>query len=131
MRKVILLLFLIPAIGFSQYSTDYKELNIGMYSDAGVSFPGCSFLWGKTIHYKSNTLFDFEVGLAFPTIVTGKFGYGLGNENHSVILGVRPWPDAVYLQYIFNEKWLFSFEYITGDIFWTDEAIIFNIGYRW
>ena len=45
--------------------------------------------------------FDGEVGLAFPSVATGKFGVGRLNPNtgKSVTLGVRPYPSHLYIQF--------------------------------
>ena len=79
MKKLVIVLFLLPIMGYSQYSTTYKEINIGLP-------PGASFLWGKTIYYNNNTLFDYEAGFAFPSIATAKVGYGYGNDRFAIIL---------------------------------------------
>ena len=122
-----------PTILYCQYSTTYKEFNAGVYlgEDIGV-FPGASFLWGKTIYY-NNTLLDYEIGFALPTLATAKLGFGIGNDNNSGIIGLSPWPTSIYFQYTFREKRLFSFE-VMPPYDWSpgaDWPLILNYGYRW
>lgn len=137
MKKLLLILFFIPTILYCQYSTTYKEFNAGIYLGEDILvFPGASFLWGTTIYYHNNTLLDYEIGLAFPTLATAKLGFGIGNDNNSAIIGLRPWPTSFYFQYTFKEKRLFSIEFMppyTGND-WSPNAdwpIILNYGYRW
>ena len=133
----MIILYLLPILAYSQYTTNYKEFNAGVYlgsSDVYV-FPGASFLFGTTVYYNNNILLDYEIGLAFPTVVTGKLGLGIGDDNRSVIIGVRPWPTSLYFQYTFNEKRLFSIEFMPpfeGNTWSSDDwPIILNYGYRW
>ena len=137
MKKLLLLLFICPIVSFSQsfHSNSYKEFNIGIYSGINYipAFPGASFLFGKTNYYQNNTLLDYQVGVAFPSIVTGKFGFGFGDENYATIFGIRPFPTSTYIQFSFNEKNNMSFEYVLPDLFETDmleKGIIITYGYR-
>ena len=117
----------IPIIGFGQNSTNYKEFNAGLFVGDDVEvFPGASFLWGKTTYVSDNFLLDYEYGFAFPTIVTGKIGLGIGNLNNAFVLGIRPWPTTGYLQYTKKEKHLFSIEAMPTD---NNSAIIINYGF--
>lgn len=111
MKKIILILSLFPLLTYSQSNNTYKEINIGiaLFDDGG--FPGASFLFGKTNYYTNNTLLDYQLGVAFPSIVTGKIGFGIGNEDFATIIGVRPWPTCAYLQLSENEKHNLSVEY--------------------
>jgi len=67
----------------------------------GIPFPGGSFLVGRRSFFSQNMFLDGEVGLAFPTIGTGKFGVGRLNPNtgKSITLGVRPYPSHLYIQF--------------------------------
>ena len=60
-----------------------------------------SFLVGRRSFFSENMFLDGEVGLAFPSIGTGKFGVGRLNPNtgKSVTLGVRPYPSHLYIQF--------------------------------
>ena len=115
--KNLIFLLMFPCICYSQYKNDYKEINVGYYyaidggigANEGLIFPGASFLWGNTVFYNNNTMLDYQLGIAFPTIVTCKLGYGIGNEDFAFIAGLRPFPTTIYLQ--FNiQKLSFSFE---------------------
>lgn len=130
-------------MGNAQNSNSYKEFNAGLYSNEHFVFPGTSFLWGKTHYYKNNTFFDYQFGLAFPTILTGKAGFGIGNEDRPVrlSLGLRPWPSTIYVQLHFKSKFVFSIEpFIANDYFGTSDLFhesafntgisIVTIGYR-
>jgi len=134
MKKLLLILSFIPTFLYCQNSITYKEFNAGVYLGEDIFvFPGASFLWGKTIYYENSTLLDYEIGFAFPTIATGKVGFGIGNDNNSVLIGLRPWPTSLYLQYTLNAKRLVSIEFMTP-YDWSpgsDWPIILNYGYRW
>ena len=130
MKKLLLILLCLPIIGFGQNYTKYKEFNCGLYLSDGYMevFPGASYLWGKTIYYNNKTLLDYEGGFAFPTIITGKIGYGIGNKFSAFTFGIRPIPTSLYLQYTWREKRLISFEFNTlAD----NLGFILNYGYRW
>ena len=113
--KISIAVFLLTALNTkAQHSTKFKEFNAGVYLE-GLDedmfvFPGVSFLWGKTTYFSNNLLLDYEYGFALPTLITGKIGLGIGNSNNTVVLGVRPFPSSVYLQYTRKEKHLFSIE---------------------
>lgn len=117
----------------------YLELNGGIAAiEDDFVFPGVSFLWGRTYITKNNFVFDFQAGLALPSIVTGKVGVGKKINSTKIIVGIRPFPVTTYLQLSFpNGKkgnWNLSFEYNPFD---TDRDFSFhsrgniNIGYRW
>ena len=96
-----------PIISLSQSlnNNNYKEINVGLYViPVYFVFPGASFLCGKTKYYSNNTLLDYQIGIAFPTIITGKVGYGIGNRDCSTIFGIRPFPISAYVKFSFNKK---------------------------
>ena len=77
--------------------TSFFEFNFGVAlvsfdTDAHIPFPGASALWGTTFINQDNFIFEYEVGFAFPTIVTGKIGVGKRFNTTNVIVGLRPWP---------------------------------------
>ena len=111
MKKIILIISFIPLLSWSQSNNTYKEFNLGiaLFDDSG--FPGASFLFGKTNYYTNNTLLDYQLGVALPSIVTGKIGFGIGNEDFATIIGFRPWPTCSYLQLSFKERHNLSVEY--------------------
>ena len=122
-------------IGYTQYSTSYKEFNAGLYVGSDIVFPGCSFLFGKTKYYSNNMLLDYEIGVALPTVATAKIGAGIGDNSISAIIGIRPWPTSIYFQWTWQEKRLLSIEVMLPyeNSFGADSdfPIIFNYGYRW
>ncbi len=137
MKKIILMFILLPLFGYTQYSSNYKEFNGGLYiggNDLPV-FPGISFLFGKTNYYSNNLVMDYEIGFALPTVFTGKVGVGLGNQNNATTIGLRPWPTTAFIQHLWNEKRLISIEimiphygnFIAGSAM----PLIINYGYRW
>ena len=86
-----------PTFLYCQTTINYREFNAGIYLGDDITvFPGASYLWGKTIYYENNTLLDYQGGFALPTMITGKIGVGVGNDNHSAIIGVRPFPSSFY-----------------------------------
>ena len=145
--KIILISFLFFSLNsHAQISKNYKELNIGFP-------PGSSFLYGKTTYYK-NTLIDLEIGPAFPSVITGKIGVGLGTDNFAFLIGIRPFPLFTYLQINIRERLIISgeispSEYINGfgsrkqsgdpdyDEFWMEFSHpsmvmgIITVGWRW
>ena len=143
MKKIIFILFLIPTLSYSQSNEKYKEFNFGvilidvfensnsndgLFSDDFQLYPGASFLLGKTHYFNNNTLLDYQAGFAFPNVVTGKIGFGIGNSDFATVVGVRPWPPTAYLQLSINQKTNFSIEYVEPEM-WGD-ALIITYGIR-
>jgi hypothetical protein len=101
-------------------------------------FPGTSVLWGKTFINENNFIFEYEVGIALPSLITGKLGIGKKFNNSNVIVGVRPFPFNLFLQSNFtNGKkgyWITCVEfnplYSDNSISFGSKAIL-NFGYRW
>ena len=120
--------------------TSFFEFNFGVAlvsfdSDGYVPLPGGSVLWGTTFINQDNFIFEYEVGFAFPTIVTGKIGVGKRFNKTNIVVGVRPWPFNLYAQTSFstnkNRSWIASIE---GNPLCSDVRISlgnFNVGYRW
>ena len=51
---ISIIIFLLTTLNTkAQYSTKYKEFNVGLHidSDDNSVFPGVSFLWGKTTYF--------------------------------------------------------------------------------
>jgi len=121
------------------------EWNTGVsYIDLDGYFPGCSYLIGTTYITKSNLVLDVQIGLAFPTFVTGKIGFGLKAKNSIITAGIRPFPSHVYiqLQWLPNNKshsFIFSFEEsaysMTKNYAWDGWSAysyrLATVGYRW
>ena len=116
----------------------FFEWNFGVAAVEDYVIPGTSFLWGATTINENNSIFEYEVGFALPTLITGKMGGGKVFGNTKVVLGVRPFPFNFYIQtsFLHGERgyWVFSVEYNPFD---EDMALSFgskgllNLGYRW
>jgi hypothetical protein len=102
--------------------------NDGLFSDDFQLYPGASFLLGKTHYFNNNTLLDYQAGFAFPTVVTGKIGFGVGDSDFATIIGIRPYPSTAYLQIGINQRSNFSVEYVVPELF--GEALIITYGIR-
>ena len=122
MKKLFILFLMIPFTSISNPISNFgsnevdnfKELNVGIcYFGDNYIYPGFSFLWGKSIYYSNNTALEFQGGLAFPSILTAKIGYGIGNINSKFLLSVRPYPFSVGFQYD-TRKRTFSLEKLLG-----------------
>jgi hypothetical protein len=127
-------------IRFIKSKNSFVEWNFGVayIAEDDFIFPGTSYLWGQTYINENNLIFEFEAGLALPSIVTGKLGIGKKFNNTKVIVGVRPFPFNLYLQSSFtNGKkgyWVASIEFnplnSNTSLSFGSRAIL-NFGYRW
>jgi hypothetical protein len=104
MKKLILLLILIPLIGKSQTTIPYVEANLGFSTGIIPFFPGASALYGATTKYESGFLLDYQAGIAFPTLFTAKGGVGYDINGTELSIGIRPWPTSTYLQVVINRS---------------------------
>lgn len=136
MKTLILLLFF-PL--FVSGQNMYIELNFGVAKiyDTGV-FPGTSLLVGNKFELKDNLFLDTEIGLALPSIITGKIGVGRyihKKTQTAFIVGVRPWPFHLYCQVNLPEgkrgQWILSAELGTGKVYSMESSFIANFGYQW
>ena len=82
----------------------YIESNWGIAAvqfiiDEGpLPFPGTSVLFGSRKFYSNDTFLDTQIGLAFPSILTGKIGYGKRFTNgESLTAGIRVFPTHLFL----------------------------------
>ena len=121
------------------------EWNAGVsYIDLDAYVPGCSYLIGTTYITKSNLVLDAQIGLALPTLVTGKIGVGFKAKNAIITAGIRPYPSHAYvqLQWLPNNRhysFIFSFEEsalsMTDNYNWEDWSAysirLATVGYRW
>ena len=123
------------------------EWNAGVSAsdaDEGEYFPGCSYLIGTTYITKSNVVVDAQIGLALPTLATGKVGVGFKAKNTIITAGIRPYPSHAYLQlqwlpYNKHHSFIFSFEEsaysMTGNDDWYGPSAfsirLATVGYRW
>lgn len=117
----------------------FVEWNFGVaFIGDNFIFPGTSVLWGETYVNENNLIFEYEAGLALPSLITGKLGIGKKFNNTKVIVGARPFPFNLYLQSSFAEEkkgyWITSVEF---NPLGSDQSIslgskaILNFGYRW
>ena len=130
----------------------YLELNAGIANIPEIGggdislFPGASFLVGKRFEQSDgNLILDMEIGLAFPTIATGKIGGGFflnKEEKSAILIGIRPWPLHFYTQVILPQRpkgqFIISLEAGSALIGEPDleemsafSTMILNMGYRW
>ena len=131
MKKIILIFAITPLLSFSQSKNIYGEFNFGIAVLDGGAFPGASLLIGKTNYYENNTLLDYQAGIAFPTIVTGKIGFGWGDEDFATIIGFRVWPSCPYIQISIKERHNLSFEYhIKNSTDYGDAEALITYGIR-
>ena len=94
--KTILLMLMVPFAMFGQSNIEtnkFVEANVGLATIDGYSyntaFPGCSVLYGQTTSFDEAIVVEWEVGLAFPSIATGKVGFGFGNTKNNVMASLR------------------------------------------
>ncbi len=131
------------ATGKSENSFVEWNFGIAFIGDSNILgnnfiFPGTSVLWGKTFINENNFIFEYEAGLALPSLITGKLGIGKKFNTTNVIVGVRPFPFNLFLQSTFTKGkkgyWITSFEfnplYSDNSISFGSKAIL-NFGYRW
>lgn len=152
MRTLILTLLLFAGIQ-SQAQEDIfsYELNIGVSqtNDWFEYFPGMSYLVGITRITRSNKVFEAQMGLAAPSVFTGRIGTGIyiDDANTTITVGVRPYPAHGYVQL----QWLpwgksygFTFSYeesafslLNNDGRYDFEQLsgyslrILTVGYKW
>jgi hypothetical protein len=132
MKKIFLILTLLPISLWSQSNNTYKEFNFGIAVVDDFGFPGASFLFGQTNYYTNHTLLDYQIGIAFPSILTGKVGLGIGDTDFATIIGIRAWPTCPYFQFSLKERHNFSIEYhIFKEFeFFQGTNLIFTYGIR-
>jgi hypothetical protein len=132
MKKIFLILTLLPIFLWSQSNNSYKEFNFGIAVVDDFGFPGASFLFGQTNYYTNNALLDYQIGIAFPSIVTGKIGFGIGDRDFATIVGFRAWPTCPYFQFSLKERHNFSVEYhiLKESEFFLGTSLIFTYGIR-
>jgi len=136
MKKIIILLAIAPLflIGQSKTYKNFIEVNIGIADIGGYDFndifPGASVLFGKTIELNSpNTIIEWQVGVALPSLITGKIALGYGNLKNNIALAVRPWPLTIGPQAKIGN---FSFSFEVGDNgnLSFEAGLISTVGYR-
>jgi hypothetical protein len=134
MKKLILISLIFPALVYGQVTKKtFIELNLGVASiygyDFGEAFPGASILAGKTFANKG-LVTEYQIGLAAPSILTGKLAIGGGNLNKNIMVACRPWP--LFFGPQVKLGWFTaSFEVGFDDNISFDSGLIATIGFRW
>ena len=160
MKKILLLLLLLPNVFLSQtrqFRPDkqiYVEVNTGVGVTGGKpiipnfstkgwrvsDLPFTSLSLGYMYDFGGYSLVDMSAGVSFPDVWTAKFGLGSyydhgGIENASIILGVRLNPGMLYAQYHIkaNDLGFFTFCIEMGTGYWGRGEYIhnLNVGWRW
>ena len=133
-----------------QFTSLEWNAGVAYIDDIDGYFPGCSYLIGTTYITESNVVVDAQIGLAFPTLVTGKIGFGFKVKNAIISAGIRPFPSHAYLQLQWlpnnkNYSFIFSYEESAASFFdsyrYTDFGFwpsasyqsyrLATVGYRW
>ena len=136
MKKLIILFALVPMLLSAQENKESKfiEFNIGLAAidgyDFNDAFPGASILFGQTRQISDNGIFEYQVGIAAPSILTGKVAIGYGNLKNNIALAVRPWPLFIGPQAKIGNL-TFSFEVGTDHEISFDAGLISTVAYRW
>ena len=129
--KYILLIISFLFINFvhAQKSQSFKELNAGIAFDGWGGWPGASFLWGQT--YQNNKrIFEWQGGLAFPTIVSGKLTLAHGKLDKYSGISIRVWPPTIGPQFKINNRLTLSAELGTGEDISFGSFGILTVGFR-
>lgn len=138
MKQLILtaLLVLFVFITNAQTRTTYTEFNAGISTGIIPVFPGASSLVGATVKYPSGFIVDYEGGLAFPTLITGKVGVGLPvDHNMDLTIGIRAFPSSIYAQILVsrpNKKsdLVFTAEALTWSNSTLGQYSVLTVGWR-
>ena len=119
----------------AQKSQSFKELNTGIafentditFDEWGV-FPGVSFLRGQT--YQNNKrIFEWQAGIAFPSLVTGKLTLAHGKFDKYSGISIRVWPLTIGPQFKINRLTI-SAELGTGEYISFYSRGILTVGFR-
>ena len=134
MKNIILVFSIIPVFLFGQVEKHkFIEANVGVASVDSYEFdwvmPGASVLWGQT-YSKSGFVSEWQIGLAAPSIVTGKLFIGQGNLDKNIGIGIRPWPVFIGPQAKLG-RLTFSFEISPYTEISMETGLIATVGYRW
>lgn len=134
MKKLITILLLVPILALGQAEKrTFTELNIGVASiddyDFSDAFPGTSVLFGETTA-NDGLVTEYQIGLALPSILTGKLAVGGGNLDKNIMFACRPWPLFFGPQIKLN--WFTaSFEVGFNDDISFSAGLIATVGFRW
>jgi hypothetical protein len=126
---------MIPMSLFGQLENSKKfiEINAGAASiddyDFSSTFPGVSVLFGQTFEFTKNGIFEYQIGVALPSLITGKVALGIGNIKNNFALAIRPWPLTIGPQGKIG-NFSFSFEVGNNDTASFEAGLIATVGYR-
>ena len=135
MKSVIILLLFIPLGLFGQRKNaqTFIEVNIGVASvddyDFSDPWPGGSVLFGQTFEFVKNGIFEYQIGGALPSIITGKLALGAGSLKNNIALAIRPWPLTIGPQGKIG-NFSFSFEVGNNNTASFEAGYIATVGYR-
>ena len=135
MKKLILLFLFIPLGLFGQRKNTqtFIEINAGAASiddyDFSSTFPGVSVLFGQTFEFTKNGVFEYQIGGALPSLLTGKVALGIGTLKNNIGLAIRPWPLTIGPQGKIG-NFSFSFEVGNNDTASFEAGLIATVGYR-
>ena len=114
-------------------SQEFIEINAGAASiddyDFSSTFPGVSVLFGQTFEFTKNGVFEYQIGGALPSLLTGKVALGIGNIRNNFALAIRPWPLTIGPQGKIG-SFSFSFEVGNNDTASFEAGLIATVGYR-
>ena len=134
MKKLIPILLLVPMLALGKAERrKFTELNIGVASiydyDFRYAFPGASFLFVQTFADKG-LVTEYQIGLAAPSILTGKLAIGGGNLDKNIMVACRPWP--LFFGPQVKLGWFTaSFEVGFNEVISFDAGLIATVGFRW
>jgi len=133
-KLIIILILVFPLVVLGQIQKHkFVEGNIGLASiddySYGWGIPGCSFLYGET-YVKGAVVTEWQVGVAFPSIVTGKVFVGGGDLKNNCGVAIRPWPLSIGPQVKIG-RLTFSFEIGNNDEASFYAGLISTVGFRW
>lgn len=139
MKNFFYILLLLPIICLGQNKSETSkdhviEWNVGIASvddyEFSSPFPGTSVLYTQTSQIGESGVFEWQIGIGLPSLITGKIVMGMGNLNNYIGISVRPWPLFVGPQ-LKIDNFSFSFEFGTNDIPSLESGLIATVGYRW
>ena len=133
-----IIIFLLTVVSLStqaQTTTPHIEFNTGFSTGIIPAFPGGSLLYGATTKWNSGIIFDYQGGLAFPSLLTGKMGIGYDIDGTEATVGFRVWPPTSYAQVTINRPDRRSDIVLSVErMLWSDylfvQQAIFTIGWR-
>lgn len=122
-----------PKVNFTEYN-----FGMALLEDVDFVFPGTSFLIGQTNYFENGLILEYQIGVAIPSVITGKIGIGKKFENTDIVVGVRPFPFNLYVQPRFKDRdkgyWIMSIEFNpldSGNSLSFYSRGLVNFGYRW